>query len=681
MRVTPTSPPTSPPISLRLTIALLLLSPLAFAGFSNSTLNPGQPSRFELRNLYQEAIDDIRSGRWSSYRDKKPRLEAYPLYPWLEYTEKIYTIQNQSPDDIRTFIDAYGESPVADRLLENWIFTLGVQKRWETLLDFYDPSRVRGKRNACFHARALQRTGREEEAMQAAGELWRVGYSQPDECDAVFRQFRDAGGVDRENAWRRFVLAMEDREYSLASYLTRYLDGEDKTLAERFRQLPKNPSLIRRTDLFRADDAHTREAIVYGIKRLARRDAEAAFEALESYRASHTFESPVLTELYTWVGRRLALDEDPNGLLELVPLDLHELPALTESRIRMALRQQDWGQVLVLINLLPEAEQNSPRWKYWKARVLIASDEKVDRDQGRALFEELAGIRRFYGFMAADALGIPYDFRDEPAAIPESELLQIEAMPGIQRALELLAIDDRVDARIEWAYATRNFDDRGLQVAARVAMKWGWYRQAITSMIDAEAWDDLEIRFPLAYRHEFVRHSRRWDIPLHWSFAIARQESAFMPDARSSAGARGIMQLMPGTARVAANVHGLGYADTDELLDPGTNIELGTAYLGQMLRRFNNNRILASAAYNAGPARVDRWLDPSLPLDVWIETIPFEETREYVQSVLMFASIYARALEQTQPFIYAHEWTDFSNQRVTLFAEDEMQPHALLGLE
>ncbi len=651
----------------------LLLNGFSFAGFSSSTLNPGEPSRFEQRNLYRAAIEDIRANRWTRYREKKPQLEDYPLYPWLEYTEKIYSIQKQSPEDIRAFVTRYGDSPVADRLLENWIFTLGMQQRWQTLLEFYDDSRVHGRRNACLHARALQKTDHES-AMQAAQKLWRVSYSQPDECDVVFRDFRLAGGVDRENAWRRFALAIDDGEYSLASYLSRFLDERDAGLGERFRQLPRNPQLIARKGNFTADDANTREVIAYGIRRLARRDSSRAFELLEHYRTTHQFEPETLARLYEFVGIRVALDEDVDGVLDSVPIDLHDTPALTEARIRLALRQQDWSQALVLLNLLPEEEQESPRWRYWKARVLVGSATEADRESGRTIYRELAGVRRFYGFLAADALGLPYDFRDEPAEISEAEILEIENRPGIQRALELLAINDRVDARIEWNYATRSFSDHELQVAARVAQKWGWYRQAISSMIAAEAWDDLDIRFPLAYQHDFVSQSRRWDIPLHWSLAIARQESAFMPDANSSAGARGIMQLMPGTAKIAASRHGLSFSGTDELVDPATNIRIGTAYLGQMLRRFNDNRILATAAYNAGPARVERWIDPSLPLDVWVETIPFRETREYVQSVLMFSAIYARQLAQRQPFIYAHEFKDFSNQRVTLFAEDEVLP-------
>jgi len=189
-------------------------------------------------------------------------------------------------------------------------------------------------------------------------------------------------------------------------------------------------------------------------------------------------------------------------------------------------------------------------------------------------------------------------------------------------------------------------------------------------MIDAKAWDDLDIRFPLAYYDSFVSNARTWDIPLQWSFAIARQESAFMPDAKSSAGAMGIMQLLPSTARLTANRHGLEPVRTGDLNEPILNIQLGSAYLGRMLRRFNNNRILASAAYNAGPARVETWLDPTLPLDVWVETLPFPETRDYVENVLMFAAIYSKRLSQSrsqsQPLIYAHEFKDFSNQQITL---------------
>jgi soluble lytic murein transglycosylase len=184
-------------------------------------------------------------------------------------------------------------------------------------------------------------------------------------------------------------------------------------------------------------------------------------------------------------------------------------------------------------------------------------------------------------------------------------------------------------------------------------------------MIAAQAWNDLDVRFPLAYQDSFLSGARRADIPVIWSFAVARQESAFMPDALSSAGALGVMQLMPTTAISAANREGFSIPSKLDLANPYTNIRIGSAYLGQMLRRFDHNRILASAAYNAGPSRVESWLDDSIPLDVWVETIPFRETRSYVTNVLLFSAIYGRKLNQDSPLIYAHELQKFSNQQIT----------------
>ena len=179
-------------------------------------------------------------------------------------------------------------------------------------------------------------------------------------------------------------------------------------------------------------------------------------------------------------------------------------------------------------------------------------------------------------------------------------------------------------------------------------------------MIDAEAWDDLKVRFPLAYRDSFIANTVKADIPVTFGFAIARQESAFMPDAKSSAGALGLMQMIPSTAKITAKRHNLRFANTNVLINPHTNITFGTAHLGTLMRRFNNNRILASVAYNAGPGRVQSWLDPTLPVDAWIETIPFTETRNYVQNVLMFAAIYGSRLKTSQPLIMAHERAAFS---------------------
>ncbi|MGV0034168.1 MAG: transglycosylase SLT domain-containing protein, partial [Candidatus Azotimanducaceae bacterium WSBS_2022_MAG_OTU7] len=229
----------------------------------------------------------------------------------------------------------------------------------------------------------------------------------------------------------------------------------------------------------------------------------------------------------------------------------------------------------------------------------------------------------------------------EPSSVTLEQILSLEESPGVKRAHELFALGERSQARREWYFSTSEFNNTERTIAAHIALRWGWYKVSIQAMIDAGAWNHLDYRFPIAYSDTFITHARHANIPVQWSLAVARQESAFMPDAKSSSGALGVMQLMPGTAKQVAGKIGVSYASNRSLIEPDLNIRLGTNYLGEMLRRFDNNRILASAAYNAGPGRVNRWLNPNVPFDVWIEIIPFLETRNYVQNVLMFSSIYS----------------------------------------
>ena len=185
--------------------------------------------------------------------------------------------------------------------------------------------------------------------------------------------------------------------------------------------------------------------------------------------------------------------------------------------------------------------------------------------------------------------------------------------------------------------------------AARLAHEWGWHDRAITTMARTRQRDDLRLRFPLAHREQIEAAADANGIEPAFAFAIIRQESAFTPDARSPAGALGLMQVLPRTARQVAERMGLRFSRSRELLNVATNLRLGMAYLGQMLRRFNEHPLLAAAAYNAGQYRVDKWIrrDHIIPADIWLETLPVAETRNYVRNVLLFTAIYQQRLGQT----------------------------------
>lgn len=640
---------------------LSVLSVPTNAEFSRGLSYQPRPetSRYEQRKQYQDIIYWIKTGQRSRYLKARDQLRTYPLYPYLEYTDKIYRLSRQSPDAIMAFIEQYGDTPLANQLRQNWLFSLAKRGKWQLFLEYYDIEGSTGK-NACSYGYALSRQGRLQEALDHAAQLWLVDFSQPDECDSVFKVWQDNGGLAPEIAWKRYSMVLQANKVDLARYLTRFLSREDKKFASSYLLVHRRPANITRLDKFKAQNPRTREIVLHGVKRLSRSKPDQALDTLVKYESVHTFETQSLTEAYVYIGKKLANSADDKNQIEDLPVNLHDHPDLAEARIRLALRKADFSQVLILINTLPRESRKQAVWQYWKARALIDSVGQADRDIAINIFVKLAEARTFYGFLSADYLQQDYNFVDEPSAITTEEILALEETPGIQRALELLAMNERNRARREWYFTTRDFSSRENKIAARVALKWGWYKPAIQSLIEAKAWNDLEHRFPIAYPDEFISNARVADIPVFWSFAIARQESAFMPDAKSPVGAYGLMQLMPATARSMARRTGVKLRYNRELTDPSLNIKLGSEYLGRMLRRYENNRIFASAAYNAGPANVDKWLNPELALDVWIETIPFTETRNYVKNILMFSTIYGRLLKQNQPLIYRHEFDDFS---------------------
>jgi len=653
-------------VRIFLTVLAFSSTTTSNASFNFSGDQIADESRYEQRERYKKLLYQIKTNQHSRYESGKSALANYPLYPYLEYQSLIFRLSKQTPADIKAFVTQYGDTPLAGQLMQNWLYSLGKRGEWQRFESNYDPDANNTKENTCYHAYSLWRANRIDEALEKAKELWLVPFSQPDECDPIFKVWRDAGGLSREVAWQRYESAITSNQITLGTYLERFLDRNDKAAAARLKRFHTQPKRLNRDSAAGPDSEQARFILSHGLKRLARRDAAQALSTLNQVRNEYQFSPETLTDLYTEIGVRLARNPDTLALLEDLPIDLTADQELVEAQLLTHLKQLNWSTALVYLNLLSTESQQSLRWQYWQGRILLGSASAADIQQGRDIFIKLAKERSFYGFLAADAMALPYSYEDTPEQISHEQVHALEETPGIQRALELFALNEKTRARREWRFTTRDFSDVELRIAARVAEKWGWHEQAIRAMITAKAWDDLDPRFPIAYRDNFISGARTEDIPVTWSMAIARQESAFMTDAKSSAGALGLMQLMPATARQVAREQGVSLRSSDQLTDPLTNIRLGSAYLGKMFRRFNHNRILASAAYNAGPRRVSGWIDSTLPLDVWIETIPFSETRNYVQNVLVFSSIYSRKLDQNTPLIFAHERRDFSNPEVGL---------------
>lgn len=643
-----------------LLFTISILSFGASASFNYSGDQTSKESRYEQRQTYKQLLTYLDSNQYSRFNREKSELAGYPLYPYLEYRYLIRRMSRQSQSDIDAFTNQWVDTPLAEQLKQNWLYSLARRGLWEQFVDAYEPTADNTKENKCYYPYALHRSGNTDAAIAEASTLWLVAYSQPDECDPIFKVWRDAGHLTADVAWQRFERAIVANEITLANYLDRYLDKSDKADAIKLKRFHTRPRRLANETLPDLNSARGLRIFENGLYRLIRRDSELALKVLRKHETHFTDQPEKLEQFYTDIAIRLVRNAADPELVESLPIDLTKNQKLVETQLLQHLRDQNWSSSAAKIRWLEQESRESDRWRYWQARTLEASGTVSGIEQAQQLYRRLAGERSFYGFLSADRLDLDYNFEDTPEPITHEQVHALEETPGIQRALELFALDEHTRARREWNFTTRQFSDIELRIAARVAEKWGWHEQAIRAMITARAWDDLNPRFPLAYRDNFVAGARSEDIPVTWTLAIARQESAFMVDARSSAGALGLMQLMPSTAKQVARETNTTLRSNHDLTDPFVNIELGTAYLGRMFRRFNHNRILASAAYNAGPSRVERWQDFDLPADVWIETIPFSETRNYVQNVLMFSTIYSRKLGQQSPMIYQHELMDFA---------------------
>ena len=318
-------------------------------------------------------------------------------------------------------------------------------------------------------------------------------------------------------------------------------------------------------------------------------------------------------------------------------------------RVRQALRQQNWSAVKHQIEQMPDHIQQQNTWRYWQARALEILGKKT---QALTLYQALAGERDFHGFLAAEHIGKPYALQSRSAQVAESEFDELLQHPAVIRAQELYLLGREREARGEWSLAMRGLTKRQRVVAAIFAHRLVWHDRAINTAAKAGYTDDLALRFPKVFVKSIKAEAERWSLDREWILSIGRRESTFRSDARSQVGALGVMQIMPNTGRhIARRLQEKWHADL--LLDAEHNIRWGVAYLQELSDLFDDHTVLATAAYNAGPRNVQRWLPKvDMPADVWIETIPFKETRRYVRAILAYLMIY-RHLEN-KPTQLAH---------------------------
>lgn len=610
---------------------------------------PAGAERIDLapqRLLFQAAEAALNRNDMIFYRAALLQLEDYPLYPYLIHQELQRRLNTASTDEIAAFLNTWPDTPLADQLRSRWLIRLASEKRWQAFLDYYTPSDSTVMQ--CRYTQALLHTGRQKEALVLAEGLWLNGASQPQECDDVFAAWRRAGRLTPQLLWERTALSLEEGQTGMVRFLRSLHSAPDQQRLDHWQALINRPGTVARQEWLDPDHFMTPRLMAIVFRRLTRQDTARALESWRQLQA-RGFDRLRFGVVEQDLALYLALRFEPEALrvLENLP-DALQTPQLREWRLRVSLQRADWPAVLRAFEALNPEQQQAPRWRYWKARALEESDPPgtVQLEMARRLYAELAGDMNYYGLLAADRTQIQYPLTTHfnPFQI---DTRSIEAVPAVQRARELLKLDRIVPARREWIRLTGAMPPSDRALAAVVAWRWEWYDRAIfTAAATSEAAQFWNIRFPMPYRNLVLHYASQRHLDPAVIYAVIRQESAFMVDARSPAGALGLMQIMPATGNSIARSLNEPLPHSGQLLDPERNIRFGTFYLQRRLHEMGYNLVLAAASYNAGSSRVRSWLpaQKAVASDIWVETLPFFETRDYIQRIITYTAIYNQQL-------------------------------------
>jgi len=591
------------------------------------------------RQRFLDASSALDAGHTARFRQLEAQLKDYPLYPYLRYQALRRNLNHATDKQVRAFLTAYADTPLAERLRRPWLYHLAHRRQWKRFLRFYQGRQSTTLR--CYALQARLHTGRTRGLMDAALDLWLVGHSQPKACDPVFSELYASPRMTTEALWKRVRLAIDAGNVSLAGYLAKRLGPRDRHWVHLWERAHRRPAGTLESAALHKDVAVARDIVIYGIGRLARIDADGARQVWDRVRGYYHFPAAEAARVKRTLALHAAAQHQPQARAWLARVPARAVDAKVRRwRVRAALEARDWSGVLHWIAALNPRERREDIWRYWKGRALARTGHSKE---ARRVMGPLARERTYHGFLAADYMGWSYAMNDQPIHYTGAELQGLlRRDKALLRARELYKVGRVLDARREWRYGTRGLNARDLQLAAVLAGRWGWHDRAIHTVARSGELDDLALRFPLPYRRHIVRTARHFGLSPSWIFGVVRQESAFMEDARSPAGALGLMQLMPSTGRHTARLLNRPAPDRYTLLEAGENVRLGAAYLKRVLDRFSGNMVLATAAYNAGPQRVQSWLPDghSEPADLWVDLIPYRETRGYVRGVLAFTTVF-----------------------------------------
>ncbi|HEX7382716.1 MAG TPA: transglycosylase SLT domain-containing protein [Burkholderiaceae bacterium] len=622
--------------------------------------------------------DTILDARDALRRKDRDRLAAdraaaladhHPLALWVDYWELTNRLASAQQDELDAFYARWPGSYVEDRLRNDWLLELGRRRDWRNFAVEYPRFRMDDDREVKCYALLVDHLEGKDVA-DAARAAWAAQRDADDGCAQLAQALVAAKVFGAPDVWRKARLALDAGRPRAAQQAVAIL-GPDA--AKEFAGVLESPAryLLRRAA---ANTRRAAEMTALALLRMAGNEPDDAARQLEQ-RWSGRLPADLSAWVWASTGRQAAQrlqPEAPDYFARAERIATRQGDDIERRwsddtrawQVRAALRAGTtvsaaptaarWQQVLQGIAELSPAERGEATWVYWRARALRAlapdgAPGDAQRAEAQALLRSIAGQMSFYGLLAADDLGQTPTLPAAPAPLTAEERAAAAAQPGLTRALQLIGIGLRSEGVREWNFSLRGMSDRELLAAAARACEREVWDRCINTSDRTRAEVDLAQRFPTPFREQVVARTKEIGLDAAYVYGLIRQESRFVMDARSGAGASGLMQIMPATARWTAKKTGIPFR-TEMLTDRDVNLQLGTSYLKLVLDDFGGSQALAAAAYNAGPSRPRRWRDgPPIEVAAWAENIPFPETRDYVKKVLANATWYAALIGGERP--------------------------------
>ena len=607
--------------------------------------------------LFKKAEAELQSGIGPRYTALRAQLADYPLAIYLDYEVLRKELHQLKPVQAQNFLDRATGSPLHNRFLAAYIEAKGVAHAWGDLL-LVQPEAPKMPELQCYWYRAQWSAGNKALAYRGAAKLWDFGHSQAKSCDPLFKQWLKDEGPNDTLVWSRALKAFDARSFGLLKHLRKLASPALRPLLNEMLAIYQRPDrLVKEAHLPSARHA---QLMTVGIRRLARVNPEKGRLALANASPVQPFTAKQYEAMESMIARHslFAQNATPDSWFHAVLNKLRD-DELTEIHLRNHIVDGNWSILLEGYQWLSVASQGKDEWRYWYGHALEATGQQGASEK---VFETLATARSYHGFLAAQRLKVDFSLAAASDKVPRIGVADVNlddellSEPGLLRVEALWSLNRLTDARAEWRDLLGRVTQEEAERYAELALAAGWINLAVDAANQIGVWDRVDLRFPTAFDENFKSAAAAAGVPLFELLAIARRESALFPEAVSSVGARGLMQVMPATARGLARRHDISYRRQSDLDDINTNLSLGALYYAELLNRFDGNRPMSLAGYNAGPNRVSRWAKGDLPVDRWIDSLPFRETREYVRAVLAYRVIYQTLAGKDAILFSEQEW-------------------------